>query len=157
MSNKMEIGEIVNTFGIKGELKVLPYIDYFEKIKNIYINGNCMEVEKARYQKNIVILKIKGLDDINLVEDLKNTIIEMDEKDAPTLPEGTFYIKDLIGLDVYTDEGKYLGKLDEIFNTGANDIYSVNGILLPATKEVIKQIDTKTKKITVHILDGLID
>lgn len=156
MADKMELGKIVNTFGLKGEVKVYPYVDYISKVKNVYINGKLMKIEKARYQKNIAIVKIKGIDTIEQAEELKNLILEMERKDAPELPKGTYYINDLIGFDVYTDEGKLLGKLDDIFTTGANDVYQVGEILLPAIKDVIKQIDTENKKIVVHMLKGLV-
>lgn len=153
---RLELGKIVNTFGLKGEIKVYPYVDYISKVKKVYIKNSLMEIERARYQKNIAIVKLKGIDTIEQAEELKNLSIEMEREDAPTLPNGTYYINDLIGFDVYTDEGKLLGKLDDIFNTGANDIYQVGEILLPAIKEVIKQIDTENKKITVHLIKGLV-
>lgn len=153
---RIKIGKIVNTFGIKGELKVYPYVDYIDELSKIYIDNKEYTLSKSRNQKNVVIIKIKGLDDINLVEDLKNKEIEIDRVDLPKLKEGEYYIEDLIGLDVYTDEGKLLGKLDDIFNTGANDIYQVNNILLPAIPDVIKKIDIKNQKIIVHIIKGLI-
>lgn len=156
MDTKMELGKIVNTFGLKGELKVYPYVDYISKVKNIYINNKPMEIERARNQKNIVVIKLKGIDTIEQAEELKNTVIEMERDDAPELPKGTYYISDLIGFDVYTDEGELLGKLDDIFTTGANDVYQVGKMLLPAIKDVIKQIDTENKKIIVHLLKGLI-
>ena len=153
---RIKIGKIVNTFGIKGELKVYPYVDYIEELSKIYIDNKEYTLSKSRNQKNVVIIKIKGLDDINLVEDFKNKEIEIDRVDLPKLKEGEYYIEDLIGLDVYTDEGKLLGKLDDIFNTGANDIYQVNNILLPAIPDVIKKIDIENQKIIVHIIKGLI-
>ena len=123
MESRMELGKIVNTVGLKGEIRVWPYIDYF---------------------------------DIDEAESLKDMMIEMERKDAPSLPEGTYYINDLIGFEVYSDDGKFLGTLDDIFNTGANDIYQVGDILLPAIKDVIKQIDTDNQKIIIHLIDGLI-
>ncbi len=152
----MEIGKVVNTFGIKGEIKVLPYVSYIEKVKIIYIAKQKMEIEKIRFQKNVAIIKIKGIDDINLVEQYIGQIVEMEEIDAPKLPKGTYYIKDLIGIDVVTDEGKLLGKLDDVITTGANDVYQVGKILLPAIKEVIKDIDLENKKMIVHIIKGLV-
>lgn len=152
----MEIGKVVNTFGIKGEIKVLPYVSYMEKVKIIYIAKKKMEIEKIRFQKNVAIIKIKGLDDINLVEEYIGQIVEMEDSDAPKLPKGTYYIKDLIGIDVITEEGELLGKLDDVITTGANDVYQVGKILLPAIKEVIKDIDLENKKMTVHIIKGLI-
>lgn len=152
----MEIGKVVNTFGIKGEIKVLPYVSYMEKVKIIYIANQKMEIEKIRFQKNVAIIKIKGLDDINLVEEYIGQIVKMEDSDAPKLPKGTYYIKDLIGIDVITEEGELLGKLDDVITTGANDVYQVGKILLPAIKEVIKDIDLENKKMTVHIIKGLI-
>lgn len=156
MSKKYEIGKIVNTFGIKGEVKIFPYVDYFLNLKNFYIDNTKFEIEKIRNQKNVVIAKIKGIDDINEVENLKGKSIYIYDEDLPDLPKGTFYIKDLIGLDVVTDDGKQLGKIKDVFNTGANDIYDVDGILLPATDEVVKKIDIENHKVTVHLIEGLI-
>ena len=163
MQDKFEIGKIVNTFGIKGEVKITPYTDnvqQFKKLKNIYVNDTKMEIESAKFQKNTVILKLKGVDDMSSAEDLRGKLIKVD-RSTKKLPEGTYYIVDLIGLGVYTDEGNLLGTLKDIYNTGANDIYTVETIdgkeiLLPSIKEVIKDIDVENKKITVHILKGLI-
>lgn len=156
MENKIEVGKIVNTFGIKGEIKVFPEVDYLDELKYVYVDGEKMEISKVRFQKNVAIMKIKGIDDINIAENLKGKIMKINESDRPELPEGVYYIDDLIGFDVYTDEGKLLGKLDDIFNTGANDIYQVGDILLPAIDDVLKQIDTENKKIIVHIIKGLL-
>ena len=156
MSKKYEIGKIVNTFGIKGEIKIYPYVDYIMDLKFFYVDDNKMEIEKCRTQKNLVIVKIKGIDDINVVEKLKGKIASVYEEDLPSLPEGTYYIKDLIGLDVITEDGRELGKLDDVIQTGANDVYNVNGILLPVIDEVVKKIDLENHKIVVHLIDGLI-
>lgn len=157
MSERMEIGKIVNTVGLKGEVKVYPYIDDFTDIKFVYVNNNKMEIENIRNKKTVVVIKFKEISNIDEAENLRNSIIELDDEDAPELEEGRYYIKDLIGFEVITDEGKVLGKLDDIFNTGANDIYQVGEILLPGIDEVIKEIDTENKKITVHIIKGLLD
>ena len=163
MQDKFEIGQIVNTFGIKGEVKVYPYTDdinQFKKIKKVYINNEEKEIESVKFHKNNVILKIKGIDNMTEAENLRNTVIEAN-RSTKKLPENTYYIADLINLDVYTDENNFLGKVKDIYNTGANDIYSIETpegkeILLPAIKDVIKQIDIENKKIIVHILKGLI-
>lgn len=153
---KILVGKYVNTFGIKGEIKVLPEVEYFDKLKKIYIDSNEFEIVKMRAQKNIYVVKLKDIDDINLIEKYKGKDIKINESDKPKLKEGEYYKEDLIGMDVITDDGKNLGKLDDIFNTGANDIYQVGDILLPAIDDVIKQIDIKNNKIIVHILKGLI-
>lgn len=157
MEERVKVGRIVNTFGIKGEIKIYPYIDYFEELSKVYINGKEYNISNSRTQKNTAIVKFKEIKDINEAEKLKNREIEVDKKDLPKLEEGTYYIGDLIGLDVYTDDGKLLGKLDDIFNTGANDIYQVGEILLPAIPDVIKKVDIENNKIIVHIIKGLID
>ena len=156
MESRMELGKIVNTVGLKGEISVWPYIDYFDKVKKVYINGKEHEIERTRNHKNVVIIKLKDINTIDEAESLKDMMIEMERKDAPSLPEGIYYINDLIGFEVYSDDGKFLGTLDDIFNTGANDIYQVGDILLPAIKDVIKQIDTDNQKIIIHLIDGLI-
>ena len=157
MESRMELGKIVNTVGLKGEIRVWPYIDYFDKVKKVYINGKEHEIERTRNHKNVVIIKLKDINTIDEAESLKDMMIEMERKDAPSLPEGIYYINDLIGFEVYSDDGKFLGTLDDIFNTGANDIYQVGDILLPAIKDVIKQIDTDNQKIIIHLIDGLIE
>ena len=162
MTNRLEVGQIVNTFGIKGFVKVKPFTDNinrFDDLKNIYINQEPYEIEEVKYHKNVVLLKIKGIDKIEQAEKFKNFYIEIDRKDG-ILEEGSYYIVDLIGLEVITDSGKVLGKLDDIYNTGSNDIYVVKDelgkqLLLPAIKEVIKNINLEEKKIIVHLIKGL--
>lgn len=168
MEKYLEIGQIVNTFGIKGQVKVNPFTDdirRFDELKEMYVEKKhelkLFQIEKVNYSKNMVILKLKGIETPEQAETLRNSYLKIDRKNAKKLPEGTYYIADLIGLDVYTDENKLLGKLDYIYNTGSSDIYVVKDeqgkeTLLPAIKEVLKQVDLDSKKIIVHIIEGLI-
>ena len=168
MEKYLEVGQIVNTFGIKGQVKVVPFTDdikRFDELKQIYIQKNNslepFEIEEVKYHKNMVLLKLKGIDTMEQAERLRNYYIKIDRKDAKKLPEGTYFIADLIGLEVYTDENKLLGILEDIYNTGSSDIYVVKDelgkqILLPAIKDVVKTIDLENKKIIVHIIEGLI-
>lgn len=168
MDKYLELGQIVNTFGIKGQVKVMPFTDdikKFDKLKEIYIEKKhelkLFQIEKVNYSKNMVILKLKGIETPEEAERLRNSYLKINRKDAKKLPEGTYYIADLIGLDVYTDENKLLGKVDYIYNAGSSDIYVIKDeqgkeILLPAIKEVLKQVDLENKKIIVHIIKGLI-
>lgn len=168
MEKYLEIGQIVNTFGIKGQVKVNPFTDdirRFDELKEIYVEKKhelkLFQIEKVNYSKNMVILKLKGIETPEQAETLRNSYLKIDRKNEKKLPEGTYYIADLIGLDVYTDENKLLGKLDYIYNTGSSDIYVVKDeqgkeTLLPAIKEVLKQVDLDNKKIIVHIIEGLI-
>lgn len=163
----LEIGQIVNTFGIKGQLKVVPFTDdmkRFDKLKSIYVEDNEgkkeYKIEDVKYHKNMVLLKLKGIDTVEDAETLKQSYIKINRKDAIPLEKDTYFIVDLIGLEVYTDEDKFLGILEDIYNTGSNDIYVVKNelgkqFLLPAIADVIKEIDINTKKIKVHLIKGL--
>lgn len=168
MEQLMEIGKIVNTYGIKGFLKVVPYTDditRFEDLKSIYIETkNSLKtviIEDVKYSKNLVLLKIKGIDDINTAKNYKNCYIKIDRKDAVKLPEDSYFIVDLIGVNVYTDNNEELGKIEDVYSTGANDIYVVKDdmgkqVLLPAIGDVIKDVDIQNKKMIVHLIDGLV-
>lgn len=168
MQEFMEVGQIVNTNGIKGLVKVNPFTDditRFEKLKTIYIEkDNKLEeftIEKVKYSKNTVLLKLKGIDDINIAEKYKNAYLKIDRKDAVRLPEDTYFIVDLIGLEVLTEEGEKLGNLVDVFPTGSNDVYVVKNdlgkqILLPAIGDVIKQVDMSNRKMIVKLIEGLI-
>lgn len=168
MQEFFEIGQIVNTYGIKGFLKILPYTDdikKFEKLKTIEINKKGTltkyEIEEVKYSKNTVLLKLKGIDDINEAEKYRNCYIRINREDNEKLPEDTYYIVDLIGLEVVTTDGENLGKLQDIFKTGSNDVYVVKDefgkqILLPAIESVIKEINLDQKIITVELIEGLI-
>lgn len=168
MQEYFEIGQIVNTFGIKGELKVVPFTDdmeRFEELKSIYIVKNKelleFEIENVKYQKNLIILKLKNIPDMTTAEKYKGCYIRIHRKDARELPEGIYFIADIIGSQVITDDGQILGKVDDIYNTGSKDIFVVKDelgkqILLPHIPEVILNIDVEKQIVTVHLLDGLI-
>lgn len=168
MQEYLEIGQIVNIFGIKGMVKIKPFTDditRFDDLKNVYVENNnskkIYEIEQVKYHKDMVLIKFKGIDSPEEADLLRNYYLKVKREDEPKIDEGTYYIVDLIGLDVYSDEGKLLGKLDDIFNTGSNDIYVVKDelgkqLLLPAISEVVKEINLKEKKVVVHILNGLI-
>ena len=167
MQKRFEIGQIVNSFGIKGEAKVVPFTDdvtRYDYLKKVYVKTKKTEtlykVESVRYHKNMVLLKLEGINNPEEVEKLKNAYLEIDREDAIPLEEGTYFIADLIGLEVYTDDGKLLGKVDDIYNTGSKDIYVVKDelgkqVLLPGTEEVIKEVKLDDK-IIVHLIPGLI-
>jgi len=167
MENLLEIGQIVNSYGIKGFLKVVPYTDdisRYSKLKTIYIEKNKkltkMEIEEVKYHNKLVLLKLKGIDDINQTLEFKNCYIKIDRSDAVELPEDTYFIVDLIGIEVVTDEGILLGNLIDVFPTGSNDVYVVKDelgkqTLLPAIGDVIKSVDIKNKKMIVHLLEGM--
>ena len=163
-----EIGQIVNTFGIKGFVKVNPFTDdmeRFEELESVLVEKNKelieMKIEEIKYHKNQVLIKFKGIEDINMAEKYKGCYIRINRKDARKLPKDTYFIADLIGIKVYDDNGNLLGKVDDIYNNKSHDIYVVKNdlgkqILLPSTKEVIKQIDIDNDRIVVHLIEGLV-
>lgn len=168
MKERLEVGQIVNTFGIKGFVKIYPYVDditRFEDLKKVYVKSKKqeqkLEIEEIKYQKNMVLAKFKGIETVEQAETLRNSYLEIDRKDAIPLSEGQYFIADLLGLEVFQDTGEKLGILDDIFNNGSTDIYVVKNelgkqFLLPYIDEVVKQIDLKNEKIIVHLIDGLI-
>lgn len=169
MNDFLEVGQIVNSYGIKGFFKVVPFTDditRFDDLETIYIEKNKRleekEIEEVRYHKHLVLLKIKGIDDINDTEQYKNCILKIERKDAVKLPKDTYFITDMIGIEVYTeDNNEFLGNLVDIFPTGSNDIYVVKDelgkqILLPAIGEVIKDVNIKEKKMIVKLIPGLV-
>ena len=168
MQKRLEIGQIINTFGIKGEVKVFPLTDNinrFDDLEKVYIkakkDSKLYDIESIKYHKNMVLIKFKDINTVEQAELLRNSYIEIDREQAIPLKEGEYFIADLIGLDVYTDEDKLIGKVDDIYNTGANDIYVVKDelgkqTLLPGIKDVIKKVDLNEGKIFVHLIPGLI-
>ncbi len=168
MEEYLEIGQIVNTNGLKGFLKVKPLTDditRFEDLEKVYIQkGNELiefNIQEIKYSKNMVLLKLENIDDINEAEKYRNFYIKINRADAVKLEDNSYFIVDIIGSEVYTDEDVFLGKVIDVFPTGSNDVYTVRtedgkDILLPAIEDVIKNVDTKNKKIIVHLLEGLI-
>ena len=167
MLEYLSIGQIVNTHGIKGEIKVFPLTDdasRFDKLKEIYIESKDemtkYQIESIKHLKNTVILKLKGIDTMNDSEKLRNLYIKVGRWDAVRLPKDSFFICDIVESDVFDIHGELLGKLADVLQTGANDVYIVKDdkreILIPALKSVVKEIDLQNKKIIVDLPEGLI-
>jgi 16S rRNA processing protein RimM len=161
-----QIGIIVKAQGIKGELRVLPTTDEPERFGLLSVvtvdkNGHAeYEVQSARVQKNIIVLKLKGIDDRNTAEMLTGAAIKIPPEKALPLEENEYYLRDLIGLEVFTEEGEDLGRLSDVIVTGANDVYTVKKpgqkeILIPAIKDCVLKVDIPGGRMTVHLLDGL--
>ena len=161
---EMEIGKIVNTHGLRGHVKVEPWcdgIETFEYLDSIFIKGTEYNIESVKPHKNIFLLKLENIDDINVAEGLKGAVITADREKLPPLPEGTYYITDIIGLEVYEDE-KYIGKISDWIETGSNNVYIIKrpkgkDVLIPAIDDVIKKIDIENKTMSVKLLEGLME
>ena len=164
MEQFLEIGQIVNTFGIKGMIKVKAFTDdiqRFSELKEVLIDEKEYKIQEVKYHKNMVLLQLEGITKIEEAEKLKNEYLKIKRENAIPLEEDTYFVVDLIGLNVYSDENEYLGELIDIFNTGSNDIYVVKDemgkqILLPGIPDVLKNVDLEKGRITVHLIPGLI-
>ena len=162
----IEIGQIVNTNGLKGVVKVNPFTDdisKFEDLKYVYIQLKNelkkVKIEQVRYNKNQVLLKLEGIDSIEEAEKYRNFYLKTEKESQEDLGEDTYYIVDLIGLDVYSDKNEYLGKIEDVFPTGSNDVVKDNlgkQILIPAIADVVKEVDLKNKKMIINLIPGLI-
>lgn len=167
--NQLEIGRIINTHGIRGEVKVMPLTDdprRFERLAWVYINDNHtlkkFYIQRVKYQKNNVIVKFKELDSINDAEPFRNCMLVIDREMAVDLPPDTYFICDLIGLQVKTDQGQELGEIIDVMSAGGNDVYVVKGssekeILIPAIKQVVLKVDIEQGFVIVKLLEGLMD
>lgn len=169
MEDLLRVGIISSTHGICGEVKVFPTTDdtgRFKILKQVILDTGKekidLEIERVKFFKQFVILKFKGIDNINDVEKYRGKDLLVTRENAIPLEEGEYFITDLIGLEVISDEGEELGILKDVLQTGANDVYIVerkNGkeLLLPAIKQCILQTDLENGVMTVHVLDGLMD
>ena len=168
MEDMLQVGVITQTHGIKGEVKVFPTTDdaqRFKKLKKVTLDNGKerreLEITSVKFFKNLVILKFKGIDDINEVEKYKKAALFVTREDAVPLGENEYFIADLIGLRVVSEEGEELGTLDDVLQTGANDVYIIDSekhgeILVPAIKQCILCVDMEQNRIEIHLMDGLI-
>lgn len=168
MENYLRVGVISSTHGIKGEVKVYPTTDdpnRFKLLKEVLLDTGKehlpLEIEGVKFFKQMVILKFKGIDDINDIEKYRGRDLLITRENAVKLEKDEYFIFDLIDSEVITEEGQKLGVLAEILTTAANDVYVVKTaegkeILLPSIKECILDIDAENKKITVHLMKGLV-
>ncbi|MCL6628521.1 MAG: ribosome maturation factor RimM [Armatimonadetes bacterium] len=158
------IGKIVSTIGLKGEVKVWPYTDWpehFEDIETVCVGlgkDDCVvhEIQKVRYHKSTVILKLSGIDSIEAAEKLRGMQIFIPEAELMPLGENQYYIHDVIGMDVVTTEGDWLGKISEVLRSPAHDIYVTDRAMIPAVKEFVVSVDLEKKRMLVKPIEGLI-
>ena len=168
MDDFLRVGVISATHGIKGEVKVYPTTDdlnRFKALKQVFLDTGKeyldLEVEGVKFFKQMAILKFKGIDNINDIEKYKGRDLLVTRENAVKLEKDEYFIYDILGSEVVTDEGIKLGTLSEIMTTGANDVYIVKTnegkeILLPSIRECILDVDVAAKKILVHVMPGLV-
>ncbi|MGE7621856.1 ribosome maturation factor RimM [Viridibacillus sp. NPDC096237] len=165
------VGKIVNTHGIRGEVRVISQTDFPEER---YVVGEQIALFKkdskkplrltiasARAHKNFILLSFEGYPNINDVEDFRDGILKVSEKQLSELEDDEYYYHEIIGCTVFDEEGTEIGQVKEIFETGANDVWTLKGVngkdqYIPVIDDVIKEIDVDEKKIIIHVMDGLL-
>ncbi|MDO4395511.1 MAG: ribosome maturation factor RimM [Clostridia bacterium] len=161
---KIKIGRIVNAVALRGEVKVYNYSGYrerYEELDSILVEDKEYEIEKVRYQQEMVILKLQGVNDRNAAEALKNRDVYITEEDLVELPEDTFYIRDLIGLKVVDDSG-VIGVMKDVLQPSAQDVYVIKTdggqeLMVPAVKEFVKEINLKEGYVKVELIEGMLE
>ena len=170
MEDFFRVGVIANTHGVKGEVKVFPTTDAperFKKLKKVILDAKRekidLEIQSVRFFKNLVIVKFKGIDNINDIEKYKGCDLLVTRDNATPLNEGEYYIADLIDMKVVDEEGNELGVLFDVMQTGANDVFVVKlndsekELLLPNIPSCVLDVDMDERIVRVHVLDGLMD
>ena len=162
------IGKVVSTQGNKGEVNVLPLtdsIDRFKNLDNVFLRSKksqtILNVEKIRKRKDTVILKLKDIENIEEAKMIVGSFLEVERKNAVKLPKETYFIFEIIGLEVYDENNIFLGKVENVISTGSNDVYVVKSkdkeeLFIPAIREVVKNVNLEKKRITIKMVDGLI-
>ena len=169
MEDLLQVGIITSTHGVRGEVKVYPTTDdprRFRRLKEVVLDTGKekmnLEIEGVKFFKQFVILKFKGLDNINDIEKYRQKSLFVTRKNAVRLQRDEYFIADLIGLKVQDEDGKELGTVKDVIETGANDVYEVEmadgkSLLLPAIKQCILNVDVENGTMQVHVLEGLLD
>ena len=169
MEDLLQVGIITSTHGVRGEVKVYPTTDdprRFRRLKEVVLDTGKekmnLEIEGVKFFKQFVILKFKGLDNINDIEKYRQKSLYVTRKNAVRLQRDEYFIADLIGLKVQDEDGKEPGTVKDVIETGANDVYEVEmadgkSLLLPAIKQCILNVDVENGTMQVHVLEGLLD
>ena len=168
MEDMLQVGEITQTHGVRGEVKVFPTTDdvnRFKKLKQVILDTGKetmpLEIQSVKFFKQFVILKFKGIDNINDIEKYKRCSLYVTREHAVALEEDEYFIADMIGMEVCTEDGSIFGTLRDVIETGANDVYVIENaehgeVLVPAIKECIRSVDIEKGQMMIHLMDGLI-
>lgn len=168
MEDMLQVGVITQTHGVRGEVKVFPTTDdvnRFKKLKQVILDTGKetmpLEIQSAKFFKQFVILKFKGIDNINDIEKYKRCSLYVTREHAVALEEDEYFIADMIGMEVCTEGGNIFGTLKDVIETGANDVYVIENaehgeVLVPAIKECIRSVDIEKGQMMIHLMDGLI-
>lgn len=157
------VGEIVNTHGVRGEIKIIPLVDDANDLLDYtyyFVEDKKYNVETVRFHKNFALIKLEGINDINIAQRLKGKFLELSREELKPLPDGRYYICDLMGLKVIDETLGELGTINEVFNTGSNDVYVVTynnkPLCIPDIDGVVKEVDLDNGVMRVILPNGLI-
>ena len=162
------IGKIVSTQGNKGEVNILPLTNSTDRFKNlvtVFLRNNntqaTLNIEKIRIKENTVILKLKDIESIEEAKIIVGSFLEVERKNAVKLSKDTYFVFEIIGLEVYDENNIFLGKVENVISTGSNDVYIVKGknkkeFFIPAIREVVKNVNFEKRRISIKMVDGLI-
>ena len=167
MEDLLKVGVITTTHGVRGEVKVFPTTDpeRFLDLEYVILDAGRemkkLEIRNVKFFKNLVILKFDGIDNINDIEKYKGKSLLVDREHAVKLKKDEYFIADMIGMDVFTEEGELFGALKDVMETGANDVYIIEmtdgkEVLVPAIKQCILDVDIENRKMVIHLLEGLV-
>ncbi len=168
MEELLQVGVITSTHGVRGEVKVFPTTDDKERfwdLKKVILDCGKekinLKIEGVKFFKKFAILKFKGMDHINDVEKYKRCPLFIEREDAVSLEENEYFIADMLGMDVVTEDGVHFGTLKDVMETGANDVYVIESrqygeVLVPAVKECILDVDVAARRMKIHLLKGLV-
>ena len=160
---KINIGKVVTTHGVRGDIKVYPHTnveDMFSKLKKVYIGEDERKILSVKYAKGCPVLNVDGVNTVEQAQLLIGNQVFADESALPKLEEDAFYLKDIIGCTAVNEDETEIGKVTDVIFTGANDVYQIeteNGreMLVPAVKEFVLAVDIKNKKIKIRLIDGM--
>ena len=167
----LRVGQIVNTHGIRGELRVYPLTDYkerFEELDYVFVEEQAedkkMSIDQVKYKNNLVLLKLKGIETLNDAENYKGKYLLIERSSSRELPEDTYLIADLIGMEVLSEQDEFIGTLKDVIQSAGTDIYEINSainpgktILIPAVSEFIKEVCMDKRIIIIKLIEGLVE
>ncbi|MGB2853412.1 MAG: ribosome maturation factor RimM [Dehalococcoidia bacterium] len=162
-SDSIVVGRVVAPWGVKGELKVEVITDFpdrFSPEEQVYIDGSPVTIEMSRWHKGMVILKLANIDSVEAVEKIRGQFMEVPQGQVRSLSENEYYQFQVVGLEVWTTNGEFLGRITQILPTGNNDVYVVRSedreVLIPAIDDVVKSVELEQGRIVIEVIEGLL-
>jgi len=162
-SDRVVVGRVVGPWGVGGEVKVEVMTDFPDRFcpeEEVYISGSPLTIEKCRWHKGLAIVKLGTIDSIGAAQEVRGQYMEVPRERLRSLPEGEYYQFQIVGLEVWTTEGQFVGRVSRIIPTGSNDVYLVSGegteVLVPAIDDIVRSVDVEEGRIVIEVIKGLL-